>query len=179
MKIKKVHNKMLVIVIVLLAMMGLTALLIHTFLGNNATDNTSKNRDSQSDNKQSQNLENNPDIKEIPVNTDHPQKNVPGSNGKKTVGMVASGEVASDTVFIRGGVNGVVDTGGACFAQLSGPYGEVKRKDTALLQNPSTTDCKTISFPSSELSSGTWKFTLNYSSSDTEGVSNEIKLTIP
>ena len=75
-------------------------------------------------------------------------------------------------------INNSVEYNGTCYAQLIGPNSESVRKDTALLQNAATTDCKTIQINTSELVNGTWKITLNYSSTDTEGASSEISIKI-
>ena len=93
--------------------------------------------------------------------------------GKTTVSVVTSSNISNGTVYIRGGVNNTVSTDGTCYAQLIGPNGITIRKQTTLLQGASTTDCKTIQIPVSELAPGSWSYTLNYSSTSTEGVSNE------
>lgn len=100
------------------------------------------------------------------------------SNSKTVVSVVTSANVSSGIVYIRGGINNVVDANGSCYAQLKGPAGQQVRKDTTLLQNASTSDCKTIQIPTSELSPGTWTYTLNYSSNSQEGASNETTFSI-
>ena len=101
---------------------------------------------------------------------------IPGSS-KKQVQMVASVDRSNGTVFIRGGVNYPV-TGGSCFAELSGPSGQSIRKDSVVLSNPNSTDCKTISIPEGDLASGKWTFTLNYTSDEYKGVSSEVSFTL-
>lgn len=95
------------------------------------------------------------------------------STGKTIVSVVSSVNVSDGVVYIRGGINNVVDTDGACYALLKGPSGNSIRKDTTLLPNSSTSDCKTIQIKTGELTSGTWTYTLNYSSNTEEGVSSE------
>lgn len=107
------------------------------------------------------------------INTD-PQAStsVNKTNGKTIVTVVTSASVSEDIVYIRGGINNVVSDG-ECYAQLKSPSGSFIEKRTTLLPGVSTADCKTIRIPVSELLSGTWTYTLKYSSSTTEGVSNE------
>lgn len=116
--------------------------------------------------------------KQVAPNSDRPASpTANGPSGKKQVQMTTSSNVANDTVYIRGGVNYPVSTG-SCYALLRGSSGRTIRKDTSLLQNPATTDCKTISIPISDLSSGKWTYTLNYSSDNYEGMSSEASFSI-
>lgn len=132
----------------------------------------------ESDHEQARNLKDNPDDKDKAPNTDHPAApTAPAGSSKKQVQMVASTDQSNGTVYIRGGINYPV-TGGSCYAQLSGPSGQSIRKDSTVLANPASTDCKTISIPVSDLASGKWTFTLHYTSDDYEGVSDEISFAI-
>ena len=99
------------------------------------------------------------------------------ATGKLSIPVVASSVVDGSIVYIRGGLN-VMRSTGTCVAQLKGPDSEIIRKDTTLLPNASTTDCRTISIPVSELSSGRWTFTLNYSDVDAEGESSVVSFDI-
>lgn len=133
-----------------------------------------------SDKQQTAALQNDPSGKEKNSNSDKPA--APTTNeasSKKQVQMTASTDASSGTVFIRGGVNYPV-TNGTCYALLSGPSGQSIRKDTTLLPNPASTDCKTISIPNSELSPGKWTFTLHYISvsDDYEGISSEVSFSV-
>ena len=121
----------------------------------------------------------NPGTKEESTNTDKPESpTVNEDNTKSVVQMTVSVDISNNTVYIRGGINNATLSSGNCYAQLSKSSGEVKRIDTTLLQNPSTTDCKTISLKSSDLTPGTWSVKLYYSSDTTEGVSNETSVEI-
>lgn len=121
-----------------------------------------------------------PEDKTSTPNTDTPIPTTStGSSGKKSLQMVTSVDITGSDVYIRGGINNAVVQNGICFARLTGPNGESIRKDTTLLQNASTTDCKTITLKTSELSSGIWSVTLNYSSSESEGVSNAVSFAVP
>lgn len=119
-----------------------------------------------------------PDQKLKPGNTDRSTPSpIDESTGKQTIPVVATANVDGSTVYIRGGLN-VYRSSGSCFAKLTGPNEEVIQKDTPLLPNASTTDCRTIQIPVSELSPGKWTFTLNYSADDAVGVSNASSFTI-
>ena len=182
MKIKqrtKINKPVLAIVIILLV--SLVAFLVYTFAlkpKDIKTTNTTSANTSSTDKLQSENLQNNPEDKEKAPNSDRPADPVTSSgSSKKQVQMVASTDQSGGTMYIRGGVNYPV-TGGGCYAQLSGPSGQSIRKDSSILANPASTDCKTISIATSELASGKWTFTLHYTSDDYEGVSNEISFSV-
>lgn len=120
----------------------------------------------------------NPDNKTKTPNTDLPAAPTTTDNSsKKHVQMVASTDRSDGTIFIRGGINYPV-SGGSCYALLHGPSGQTIRKDTSILINPSSTDCKTISIKDTELTAGNWTFTLNYTSAEYEGISNEVTFTL-
>lgn len=141
-------------------------------------DNSSSKTDS-SDKKNTSNQDNPaPEDKLSPNNTDHSTASpVDESTGKQTVPMVASANVDGSVVYIRGGLN-VYRSTGSCFAKLSGPGGEKIQKDTELLPNAGTTDCRTIQIPVSELAPGEWSFTLNYSADDAVGTSDASSFSI-
>ena len=95
------------------------------------------------------------------------------STGKTVVSVVSSVNISNGVVYIRGGINNVVDSNGNCYALLKSSSGATIRKDTTLLPSASTSDCKTIQIKTSELTAGAWTYTLNYSSNAEEGVSSE------
>lgn len=139
--------------------------------------NSSSGKDQASDNT-SQQEKPGESQKIIPPNTDHATLPDPqGSNGNQIVPVVVSSNVDGSIVYIRGGINTPVSEG-TCFAELEGPNGEKIRKETALLPNAGTTDCKTISIPISELTKGKWNVTLNYSGTNKEGKSSVDTFTI-
>ena len=176
MKIENKNRKKYIIIatciVALIAASG-TAFAIYSSQSTNTSEKTTPKK-SESDDKQADSIQKDPEVKETRPNTDQPEKpqDNPSTN-KNTVSLVASADIVGSSLYIRGGINTPVGTNGTCFALLSGPNGESLNKPTDLLQNPGTTDCRTIAIPISELSSGRWKFTLNYDSPDTEGVSNE------
>ena len=113
------------------------------------------------------------------TNTDQPLPPTSSSEtGRLTVSMSTSSTIADGIVYIRGGIDNSVVFNGNCYALLIGPNGQLIRKDTELLQNASTTDCKTIQINISELSKGSWKYSLNYSSENEEGSSGESSFDI-
>lgn len=132
----------------------------------------------KSDRDQSTVLQEDPEKKNQAPNTDHPAlPDAPTESGKTQVQMIASVDQSANTVYIRGGVNYPV-SGGSCYALLSGPSSQSIRKDSTILSNPASTDCKTISIPVSELVPGNWTFTLRYESDNYEGTSDETPFTI-
>lgn len=186
MKIQKRKKTKIIIPIAVLASVLIIAgaVLLYFYLNRGNSEATQTNQDNtskpihESDKKQSQDLRDNPDNKQQAPNTDQPSTPiVDDKTGKQSVQMTASSDQSNNTVFIRGGANYPV-AGGSCYALLSGPSGQSIRKDTTVLQNPASTDCKTISVPVSELSTGEWTFTLNYTSDSYEGISNEVSFTI-
>lgn len=176
---KKINKPVLIITAVLL--IGLVAFLVYALVlkpHNNKTTDTTKSDTNSSNQQQQENPVGNPEDKTKAPNTDTPSEptTAPESDTKQ-VQMVASVDQSNGTVFIRGGVNYPV-TGGSCYAQLTGPSGQSVRKDSVVLSNPSSADCKTIIIPESELASGEWTFTLNYTSDEYEGVSDEASFTV-
>jgi len=169
-----------IIILVLLVSVGAMGLIVYLIHKNSsellepATTKTSHS----SDKEQAQALKENPDKKQTSLNSDKPPTPTsdPGTN-KQQVQMVASYSISSNTLYIRGGINYPVSDGN-CYAILTGPSGQSIRKDTVLLQNPASTDCKTISVSLTDLTSGKWTFTLNYTSDNYEGVSSENSFSI-
>lgn len=182
MKIKRRQkiNKPLVAVISILAL-GLVGFLTYSLIYKPLTDKpaeTTSTNETSTDKQQSENLKTNPENKEKAPNTDHPTDPVvTNGSDKKQVQMIASVDRSGGSIYIRGGVNYPV-SGGSCYAQLSGPSGQSVRKNSTVLSNPASTDCKTIEIPSSELAPGKWTFKLNYTSNEYEGVSDEIPFSI-
>jgi cytoskeletal protein RodZ len=183
MKIKR-HNKKInkpVLAIAALVVVVLIGSLVYAFFINPRTENstnTNQPKSTSSSEQESENLQNDTVDKNTAPNTDHPATpTATDSSNKRQVQMVASIDQSNNTVFIRGGVNYPV-SGGACYAQLSGPSGQSRRENSAVLPNPASTDCKTIAIPVSDLAPGKWTFTLNYTSEEYEGASNEVSFTL-
>lgn len=176
-------NKIVPIALILLAVLLIGSALLY-YLSSTSSQKkpaeTASESESarQSDNNQSQDLRDNPDIKQQAPNTDSPSiPTTDESSNKQRVQLTASTNISNGVVYLRGGVNYPVQ-GGSCYASLTGPSGQSLRKDTTVLQNPASTDCKTISIPSSELAPGKWSFTLHYTSDNYEGTSDAVTLSI-
>lgn len=175
----KIKKPFIILLAVILA--GIVGFLTYWFVykpqNNNLADGSSV-KEITTDKQQSENIQNNPDTKTEAPNSDKPaDPTASGTSSKKQVQMTASTDTSNGVVFIRGGVNYPV-SGGSCYAQLSGPTGQSLRKNTTILQNPASTDCKTISIPTGELAPGKWTFTLRYTSDDYEGVTNEVSFSV-
>jgi flagellar basal body-associated protein FliL len=186
MKIQKSKSTKRIFPALILAVVLLTAAAIgaYTYLGRNSSENASLGNgsdtstpNSQSDNEQSQNLDEDPALKEESPNSDRPVAPVSDDENKKQVPMIASVDTSDSSVYIRGGVNYPVSNG-SCYALLQGPNGKTLRKETSILPSSASTDCKTISIAKNELSPGKWTFKLYYSSNEYEGVSNEVSFNI-
>lgn len=184
MKIKKNTkkvNKPLLIVLTL-ALLGGGAFFVYTLLikpqFNKSEDTSNNTGTSVSKNQESETSKDTSEEKTTPSNSDTPKTpSVTTDSKKKEVQVVSSADQSSETIYIRGGINYPV-TGGTCYVQLSGPSGKSIRKDSIVLQNPASTDCKTIVIPVSELSPGKWTFTLHYTSDEFEGKSSEATFSI-
>jgi cytoskeletal protein RodZ len=135
-----------------------------------STDNSSNDNTSSSSGSANKTDTNNSDP-QATTSTDE-------ASGKTIVSVVTSVDISSNTVYIRGGINNAVGTDGTCYALLTGPDGTTTQKDTTLLQNPSTVDCKTIQIDATSLTKGVWTYTLNYSSNTYEGTSDEATFTV-
>ena len=177
MKIKRTNKTTLIAVVSLLLIAGALAATYFFFAYQNK--DTSPVR-SQSDIEQAEDLAKNPDNKSLSPNSDQPSTppSTPTPSGKKNIPMIASTNTSNATLYIRGGLSYPVLEDGSCYALLTGPGGASIRKDTEILQNPASTDCKTVSLPVQELAKGPWKATLNYSSTNYEGTSNEVEFTV-
>lgn len=184
MKIQKSNkNKKIIVALLILLVLFLSAGLFffikhsenQNISNKNAdTSTTSKPERSSSDEDQAANLKDNSENKENNPNTDTPiPDQAPNpSSGKRVVQVIASSDSSNGHVYIRGGVGQLVSDG-ECYAKLTGPNGETLMKDTTLLQNSSTTDCKTIDITPGELSAGRWSYQLVYNSDVAEGKSSE------
>lgn len=188
---KSSKKRTLIIIFVLIILLICGGLYIYFFTNNTPLSRNQANQDSKSksidthaqpsdsDVTQADDLSKDPNRKKNPPNTDlPPQPNTDEPNSRASVQMIASVDQSGSTTFIRGGVNSSVSVSGTCYAQLSGPQEKSLRKDTTLMQNPHTTDCKTIVIDNTELEKGKWTFKLYYSGVDTEGVSNEVSFEI-
>lgn len=175
---KKLILILLTLAVIIASGVGMYAYYHKTSDNNVAITDTKETIQPNTDKEQSDALKESPDNKEKVINSDRPSEPdaVEGSNLKR-LQVTATANVSSGTLYIRGGVNYAVDDG-RCFATLVGPGGQKATKDTTLLQSPSSTDCKTIQMPASELTTGEWTVNLNFESSIYIGKSPDVKVNI-
>lgn len=134
------------------------------FINMDKTDNEKRSSD---------NLKENPQDK-----IKNPQTDTAGSvptdptTGKQQVNvLITNAGVSNGTVSASGFVTNIIESDGSCvYTFTSGSV--VLTKTAAVLPNANSTTCSTVSFPSSELKSGTWSVVLSYSSSASTGVSD-------
>lgn len=80
-----------------------------------------------------------------------------------------------DLVSASGFVSNIVEQTGSCkYIFTNGE--RVVEKTSSTLVNSSSTTCKTVEFPRSELGAGSWKVHIIYSSSASYGKSNELEV---
>lgn len=188
MKIKKSNSnkstKALIILIVAVLVVA-AAYAAYAFTSNNTPDPSATNR---SESKTETHTSSSSKGNEQPSDTDDkltennsdtpiPPKTDP-TTSLRNVSMTASADKRDGMLYIRGGINNSVEYAGSCYATLTGPTGKTIQKDTELLQNASTTDCKTIQISTNELSSGTWNITLTFKSDQATGTSNAYAIQI-
>lgn len=168
---RRASKKTVFITTIAIAVLAIGFVVYVVFASNRVPSSTENNRDGSQSN---QNEPKPDDSKSQSTLTDQPApKGTNDQTGKQQLQMTASHNMDSDTLYIRGGINNSVVYDGVCSASLTGPNQKNLNKPTTLLQNAATTDCKTIKIPLSELSVGTWKYKLTYSSATSEGSSNE------
>jgi hypothetical protein len=186
MKIIKKSNKKIILTVSTALVIVMIGILLYVFAYKSEQTNSNKSggidvetfEPTESDINQSQQLQTNMDGKKASPNTDQPATPTQDTGStKQKVNVSASVDVSNNSVYIRGGMNYPVQDG-SCHVQLTGPSGQSIGKDTTILQNPASADCKTITIPTADLSSGTWKFTLQYSSDKYEGASSEVTFSI-
>lgn len=118
------------------------------------------------------NLSDNPDSKVENDQTDTPEEpSVNTNTGKKEAAvLITNAGVFNGTVSASGFVTNIVESSGTCTYTFTNGANRVV-KQSSVLSNPSSTTCETVSFPASELTTGTWAVTLSYASSESAGVS--------
>lgn len=175
-KIKK-NKKLLITVVVCVGIALVLGVLYYLHNTNNSTEHQEKiaieqSKDYSASTKDSSES-NNQDQKTTVTNSDpQAQTAVDQNSGKTVVSVVTSVDVAENVVYIRGGINNMLSEG-TCKAFLKHSSGKTVEKETSILVNASTIDCKTIQIPASELLPGVWTYTLKYISNTAEGSSSE------
>jgi flagellar basal body-associated protein FliL len=126
-----------------------------------------------------QNLNNNPDQKQQTTQTDHPAApSVDKATNFQQVNVILTntGET-NGSVSASGFVSNTVESTGTCKYVFTNGQKSVEKTSTTLTNSTSTT-CKTVQFSASELSAGTWKVQLKYSSPTSTGLSNTLDLVV-
>lgn len=169
---KSSKKKLLLITTPIVAVLTVAAVFFYIHI--NAPKEVSSPTVINTDKQQADNLHSNPEGKNETPNTDRftPPPTAGDASEKKQIQVTASSDSSSGFVNIRGRI-GYPVSDGSCYAQLSGPSGQTIRKDSSILQNPASTDCKTVQIPVNELAPGKWTFKLHYTSDMYEGASNE------
>ena len=138
-----------------------------------STERTSQDKELE------QKLNSNPEQKQQTTQTDHPaapsvdkttslqQVNVILTNTGETNGFVSA----------SGFVSNAIESTGTCTYVFTNGQKIVEKTSTTLTNSTSTT-CKTVKFSASELSAGTWKVQLKYSSPTSTGSSNTLDLVV-
>lgn len=172
--IKNKNKKMPIIiassVAVLLVAVGVAYLQKDTITGwfsganNNKTDNTPAKIDTDPEPKNDQT------DNSSGSGSDNQSNNGSGQSSLKTINVVINDASQYDSAIeVRSYAEGVVETGGSCKITFE-KDGQSITKTTETLTNPSYTTCATVDVPISEFTSnGTWKVTVEYTSSTSKG----------
>lgn len=133
----------------------------------------------ETEKKTTEHLQKNPETKlDNSQNDTPPTPTVDNSTGKQQVNvLLTNAGIFNNTVSASGMVTDSVEQAGSCVFVFTNGTVEVT-KTSGVLPNPSSTSCKTVSFPSSELVvNGVWKVYIRYSSSTSGGTSNTKEFT--
>ncbi len=112
-----------------------------------------------------------------------PNQSAPDQKQKKTpvdVG-ISYADVSDGRLEIRAFTNGVIEGTGTCTAAVvfaGAPAKRVTKSSQAFIDTSSTL-CRPIYIPTSELRPGTWKVTVTFSSPDHEGTSDSVEVKVP
>lgn len=107
-----------------------------------------------------------------------PEPTQNNSTNKKTVNVgISYSDVYGENLEIRAFTNSTIEGDGTCTATVTKNGATITKKTEAFI-DASSTQCKPIYIPSSELESGTWKINVKFSSSDAEGTSGDVEVEI-
>lgn len=122
--------------------------------------------------KASDDLTKNPEKKLENPQTDTPSTpNTNPSSGKQSANvLVTNAGVFNGKASASGFVTNIVEEGGLCDYVFTNGTQTISKQSQTLVNATSTT-CKTVSFSADELTSGTWKVHIKYTSAASEGVS--------
>lgn len=85
---------------------------------------------------------------------------------------------ADAAVVVGGSVSGVIEDGGTCTLTLT-RADLVARATTPAVADASSTSCGGLAVPGDELSSGTWRATIDYASAGSAGQSQPFDVVVP
>ena len=130
----------------------------------------------ETEKKVSEDLEKNPETKLENKQTDTPSAPVV-EDGKQQVNvLLTNAGIFNGQVSAGGMVTNSVEDGGTCTFVFKNGTQEIS-KTTETMTNSTSTSCKTVAFPASELSDGSWKVFIKYDSNTSIGTSNEKEFT--
>lgn len=131
----------------------------------------------QQDLKLEEELKNDASRKQQATQTDRPSEPAVDekTNLQKANVVLTNAGYTDDSVSASGFVSNIVEQTGSCkYVFTSGE--RVIEKSSGTLVNSSSTTCKTVEFPKSELGAGPWKVHIVYSSDMAYGKSNELEV---
>ncbi|MBM7504148.1 hypothetical protein ACFPER_11720 [Agromyces aurantiacus] len=114
-----------------------------------------------------------------PTATSEPAATETPGPGLEAIITIASVDVDGLNATVSGYVSGIIEDGGACTFELTGPTGTVVRAETTGIADRSTTSCGAASIPIDRLSSGTWSVELGYRSDAADVISEPTTLEVP
>ena len=126
-----------------------------------------------SEKQQTEALEKDPQKKLQNTQTDTPAAPATDSASGKQIAnvLITNAGIFNGKVSASGFVSNVVESDGSCEYVFASDTQVIKKTSTTL-PNATSTTCKTVSFPDTELATtGTWKVTLNYNSATSAGTS--------
>lgn len=186
MKIKTTKNnsKKILILVALVIIASVCFGLFYVFSQNNRNQtnqeiNISKESSEKSSNSNNANKSQSSDEittnneKNLSTNSDTPQSPVKNSdNSKYSVKISTHIDSTAESISIRGLIDLSIEYG-FCDIILTSPKGVSETKQTEILMSPTTSSCKTLTLPKSNLEKGTWKYKIKYETSEITGESNE------
>jgi hypothetical protein len=97
---------------------------------------------------------------------------------KKTVNVgISYADIYEDNLEIRAFTNSVISGDGTCTATVK-KGSQVITKSVSAFVDASSSQCRPIYIPSTQLDSGTWQITVRFSSPTSEGTSETVEVTI-
>lgn len=191
MKIKSKNKKKLIISLLLLLVAVILVSMVALLMSKSSDSGVAFDVDSdgrgvnysktQAEKSSESDLSEDSDRKLERVNTDTPQ--APTANEEVSqrvveVMMTSVGQSPDYTTIDASGfiVNAVEDDGLCTYVFSNGD--RTITKESGVLQNPTSTACKSIKFPSTDLGTGEWDVSIKYSSNQSTGESLPMRLIV-